>query len=167
MEQDERKKITANELYLNECMSILYTKIRATGIGVFDSNGNPSDNLAINVEGCNHGTVTYIISPKTIKVNFDGTNFAPVFKMDEKNGGFMYKLDPLGMEYICKDRALADDVCEKRLMVTIGEKAEYYRYLVSGTFFILLEYCSKDENGKGTYYGLSRFRPEICYPLFV
>ena len=148
MKKEERKKITSNELYLNECMSILYTKIRATGIDVFDSDGNPSDKLAINVESYNHGTVTYLVSPNTIRVNFDGTNFAPLFKMDEKNGSFMYRLKPLGMEYLCKSRALDEAVHEKKVMITIGKNAEYYRYLVCGTFFILLEYCSKDDDGR-------------------
>ena len=148
MKKEERKKITSNELYPNECMSILYTKIRATGIDVFDSDGNPSDKLAINVESYNHGTVTYLISPNTIRVNFDGTNFAPLFKMDEKNGSFMYRLKPLGMEYLCKSRALDEAVHEKKVMITIGKNAEYYRYLVCGTFFILLEYCSKDDDGR-------------------
>ncbi len=148
MKKEGRKKITANELYLNECMSILYTKIRATGIDVFDADGNPSDKLAINVESYNHGTVTYLVSPNTIRVNFDGTNFAPLFKMDEKSGSFMYRLKPLGMEYLCKDRALDEAVHEKKVMITIGKNAEYYRYLACGTFFILLEYCSKDDDGK-------------------
>ena len=148
MKSADRKKLTANELYLNECMSILYTKIRATGIDMFDEDGAPSSKYIVNVENYAHGTTTYVVSPSSTKVCFDGTNFDPVFKMDEKNGAFAYRLKPLGMEYLCSDKNLDEMVHEKKVFRGVGECREYYRYLSCGTFFILLEYCSKDENGK-------------------
>ena len=39
MNRDDRKKLTANELYMNECMTILYTKIKSAGFNFFDKNG--------------------------------------------------------------------------------------------------------------------------------
>lgn len=148
MTSKERKRITANELYLNECMSILYTKIKATGLDIFKEGGTLSSKYIVNVENYAHGTVTYVVSPNSIKVNYDGTNFSPRFQMDEENGRFMYRLKPIGMEYLSCDRHLDETILEKKVMVTIGNRAEYYRYLASGTFFILLEYCSKGEEGK-------------------
>ena len=148
MTSKERKKITANELYLNECMSILYTKIKATGLDMFKEDGTVSSKYIVNVENYAHGTVTYLVSPNSIKVNYDGTNFSPRFQMDEENGRFMYRLKPIGMEYLSCDRHLDETILEKKVMVTIGNRAEYYRYLASGTFFILLEHCSKGEEGK-------------------
>ena len=148
MTSKERKRITANELYLNECMSILYTKIKATGLDIFKEDGTLSSKYIVNVENYAHGTVTYVVSPNSIKVNYDGTNFSPRFQMDEENGRFMYRLKPIGMEYLSCDRHLDETILEKKVMVTIGDRAEYYRYLASGTFFILLEHCSKGEEGK-------------------
>jgi len=148
MRSDDRKKITANEFYMNECMSILYTKIKANGINMFKEDGSSSQEYIINVENYQHGTVTYGCSSHAIKVNYDGTNFAPTIKVDEDNSGFAYKLKPLGLEYLCKDRPIGDGIYEKRVMRTVGICSEYFRYLNCETFFVLLDYCSKDENGK-------------------
>lgn len=146
MIRDDRKKLTASELYLNECMSILYTKIKAIGFNFFDKDGNVRKNNGLSVENYMHGTLTCIYNPNAIKIQYDGTNFAPIFSIDEKDG-FLYKVELLGLEYVCNDRKLNEVVHEKKVVRTVGESADYYRYLSCGTFFILLEHYTKDENG--------------------
>lgn len=146
MNRADRKKITANGLYLNECLSILYTKIRASGFNFFDKDGNLHPTNTLNIESYNHGTITCAINRNSVRVNYDGTNFAPIFGVSN-NCGFVYKLKPLGIEYTCFDRKLDEVVHEKKILRKVGDSVDFYRYLSCGTFFILLEYSSKDENG--------------------
>lgn len=146
MDRSDRKKLTANELYLNECMSILYTKISASGINFFDKDGNVCPTNTLNVESYNHGTITCAMNRNSLRVNYDGTNFSPIFGVSD-NGGFAYKLKPLGIEYTCFNRRLDEVVHEKKILRKVGDSVDFYKYLCCGTFFILLEYSSKDENG--------------------
>lgn len=146
MERDDRKKLTANELYLNECMTILYTKIKSLGFNFFNKDGKLLSNNIFNIENYRHGTITCMYSPNSIKVNYDGTNFNPIF-VENSQGGFLYKLKPLGIEYICSDRKLDEKIHEKRIVRKVGNSADYYRYLSSENFFLLLEHWSKDSEG--------------------
>lgn len=146
MKIEDSKKLTANEVYLNECMSILYTKIRALGFDGFEKKGNVIPNNVISIENYEHGTITCECNPKGFSVNLDGTNFSALFLSDEK-GGFSYKVKPIGLEYTCYDRKLDDTIHEKKLIRAVGSSADYCKYLSCGTFFILLEHYIKDENG--------------------
>jgi hypothetical protein len=146
MRDDERKKLTANELYLQECMSILYTKKRAVTVDFFEKDGRTKNNNVFNIESYTNGTITCTYNNDAVKMSYDGTNYSPLLANDGK-GGFLYKLKPLGIEYICCEKKLDNSIFERKIVRTVGNSVEYYRYLCRDTFFILLEHDSKDENG--------------------
>lgn len=146
MKRDERKKLTANELYLQECMSILYTKTRASTFNFFSKNGTIKKKIFFNIEGYTHGTITCTYNENALRMCYDGTNFSPIFASNNK-GGFIYKLKPLELEYICYDKELENSIRERRIVRIAGGSADYYKYLCRDGFFILLEHDSKDESG--------------------
>ncbi len=150
MTSNERKKITANEMYLNQCVAILDGKVKAVGFGFFDENGAVKPISKFNIESYNHGTITCAIKGPVIRVLWDGTDFCPMFET-LNDTDFRYKLKPLGIEYYYTERMLGEDdapVYEKTIGRQVGDCKEYYRFLLCGTMTILLEYGAMDENGK-------------------
>lgn len=146
MNENSRKLITTNELYLNECISIMASKIKAIGIGVFDSDGNVLPENLFSIENYEHGLISCAYSKKYLKVNLNGTNFSPEIFSDD-NGGFAYRVKPLKYEVISNNKKIDDGIYERRVLVKIGDNASYYRYIFTNGHTILLEYCSKD-NGE-------------------
>ena len=68
MKKSDRKKMTTNEIYLNECMKILGLKTRAIGLNFHDDKGNVLPNNIVNFEDDEHETIT-VVSGSNIKKN--------------------------------------------------------------------------------------------------
>ncbi|MBR2704051.1 MAG: hypothetical protein IKE91_01110 [Clostridia bacterium] len=149
MKLEDRKKLTANEFYLNECVAILDGKIRATGLNFFDEQGKLKPVNYLNIESFNHGTISCVCGKNLIQINWDGTNFNPIF-VTKDGGNFVYRLKPLGIEYYYSERKLNEVVFEKIVYRKVGDSSEYYKFLLCGSMTILLEYCAHDEFGKTT-----------------
>lgn len=149
MNRADRKKLTANEMYLNECIAILDGRIRAMGFNFFNEDGSLKPINHLSIESYNHGTITCICGKNLIQVNWDGTNFNPIF-VTKDAGNFIYKLKPLGIEYYYSERKLNEVVYEKKICRKVGNSSEFFRFLLCGSMSILLDYCGYDENGKTT-----------------
>ena len=144
MESNDR--LTANEFYLNNCMSLLYTKIKAVGLNFFDSKGNISRDNVINIENYEHGTVTFSEKSGAVQVSLDGTDFKGMFYLP-KDGRFVYKCKPLNIEYMCCRDEIGEGAYLKKVLRKNGDNVDYFEYISNATFFILLKHCKKDEEG--------------------
>lgn len=149
MNRADRKKLTANELYLNECLAILDGKVRAVGFNFFNEDGSLKQVNHFSIESFNHGTITCLCGKNLTQINWDATNFNPIF-VSKDGGNFVYRLKPLGIEYYYSERNLDEVTYEKKVMRKVGSTSEYFKFLLCGSMTILIEYCGVDENGKIT-----------------
>ncbi|MBP3708596.1 MAG: hypothetical protein J6J36_08405 [Clostridia bacterium] len=146
MKKSDRKKMTTNEIYLNECMKILGFKTRAIGLNFHDDKGNVLLNNIVNFEDDEHETITVVSKPNMKKILLDGTNYSSTF-FSSKNDELIFRNKQLDIEYISKSKNISDGITIKTLIRRVGDTTEYFKYLYCDNMCVVLDYRAKDENG--------------------
>lgn len=146
MRKSDRKKMTTNEIYLNECMKILGLKIRAIGLNFHDDKGNVLPNNIVNFEDDEHETITVVSKPNIKKILLDGTNYSSYF-FSSKDGELIFRNKQLDIEYMCQNKNLSDGIIVKTVIRRAGDTTEYFKYLYCDNMCVVLDYRAKDENG--------------------
>lgn len=143
MKKSDRKKLTANEYYIEQILSILYTKLKV--IACNDENNEKSK--IFNIENYEHGTISISGRNDYIRIALDGTNYVSNFYKG-KGDSLVFRNDQLQVEYIQDDKCLEDDIHLKSIMRVVGDSADFIKYIVvDDCFFVMLEHYKKDEDG--------------------
>ena len=143
MKKEDRKKLTASEYYLQQLMSILYTKLKV----IVSDDEKVVGRQVFNLENYEHGTISVTEKNGAIIAKLDGTNFVAKFYY-KKDGSVAYRNDQLGIEYILSQKELNEQVKIKSIIRKVGDSADYMKYLVADdNFFVVLDFYKKDEKG--------------------
>lgn len=146
MKKSDRKKMTTNEIYLNECMKILGFKVRAIGLNFHDDKGNILPNNIVNFEDDEHETVTVVSKPNMKKILLDGTSYSSTF-FSSKDGELIFRNKQLDVEYMCQSKNISEEIIVKTVIRRAGDTTEYFKYLYCDDMCVVLDYRAKDENG--------------------
>ena len=146
MKKSDRKKMTTNEIYLNECMKILGLKTRAIGLNFHDDKGNVLPNNIVNFEDDEHETITVVSGSNIKKISLDGTNYSSTF-FSSKDDELIFRNKQLDIEYISRSINISDGITVKTVIRRVGDTTEYFKYLYCDNMCVILDYRAKDENG--------------------